>query len=123
MAPGGPPPRSIPGGGRRAGGAPAGAPRRDEPGASVHQTNAASPGSRSPAIGSLGGPPGDARGPRALPKDAYSEPLLPRAPNANFPFGTMENPKALAAFAARSDAAENMRVEALEELADGPRPS
>jgi len=110
-------------GGAHAAGVPVAAARRDEPGASVHQANAASPGSRSSAIGSLGGPPSDARGPRALPKDAYSEPLLRRVLNANFHFGTKESAKALATFAARSDAAENMRVEALEELADWPRPS
>src|SRR5207244_5667441 len=53
----------------------------------------------------------------------WQEALLRRVLNANFHFGTMESAKALAAFAARSDAAENMRAEALEELADWPHPS
>ncbi|HKI72238.1 MAG TPA: PVC-type heme-binding CxxCH protein [Verrucomicrobiae bacterium] len=57
------------------------------------------------------------------PYPGWHEALLRRVLNANFHFGTMESAKALAAFAARSDAAEKMRVEALEELADWPRPS
>ena len=43
--------------------------------------------------------------------------------NANFHFGTSESAKALAAFAARGDSAEKMRVEALEELGDWAHPS
>ncbi|PYL00107.1 MAG: heme-binding protein [Verrucomicrobia bacterium] len=57
------------------------------------------------------------------PYPGWQEPLLRRVLNANFHFGTMESAKALAAFAAHSDAAENMRIEALEELADWPHPS
>jgi quinoprotein glucose dehydrogenase len=51
------------------------------------------------------------------------EALLRRVLNADFHFGTAESAKALAGYAARSDAVENMRVEALEELADWPHPS
>jgi quinoprotein glucose dehydrogenase len=54
---------------------------------------------------------------------AASEPLLRRVLNANFHFGTRESAKALAGFAARGEAGENMRVEALDELADWPHPS
>jgi len=50
-------------------------------------------------------------------------PLLRRVLNANFHFGTPDAAKALASFAARQDAPETMRVEALEELADWPHPS
>src|SRR5712671_5781400 len=52
-----------------------------------------------------------------------AEPLIRRVLNANFHFGTAESARALALFAARSNAAVNMRVEALEELADWPHPS
>src|SRR5262249_20174765 len=41
----------------------------------------------------------------------------------NFHFGTRESAKALAGFAARTEAEAAMRVEALEELADWPNPS
>jgi quinoprotein glucose dehydrogenase len=58
-----------------------------------------------------------------IEKPTASEPLLRRVLNANFHFGTRESAKALASFAARGDAEENMRVEALEELADWPHPS
>jgi quinoprotein glucose dehydrogenase len=58
-----------------------------------------------------------------IEKPTASEPLLRRVLNANFHFGTGESAKALAGFAARGDAEENMRVEALEELADWPHPS
>src|SRR5437867_5258520 len=49
--------------------------------------------------------------------------LLRRVLNANFHFGTADNAKALAGFAARAEAPEKMRVEALEELADWEHPS
>ena len=52
-----------------------------------------------------------------------SEPLLRRVLNANFHLGTPAGAGALAAFAARTDADEKMRVQALEELADWPHPS
>jgi quinoprotein glucose dehydrogenase len=58
-----------------------------------------------------------------IEKPTASEPLLRRVLNANFHFGTRESAKALAGFAARGEAEENMRVEALEELADWPHPS
>jgi quinoprotein glucose dehydrogenase len=52
-----------------------------------------------------------------------SEALLRRVLNANFRCGTPQTAKALASFAARQDVPENMRAEALEELADWPHPS
>src|ERR1051325_1266869 len=59
---------------------------------------------------------GDARGgPAPGPNTDAQEPLLRRVLNANFHFGTAESAKALAAFAARSQAPEMMRAEALEE--------
>jgi quinoprotein glucose dehydrogenase len=58
-----------------------------------------------------------------IAKPTASEPLLRRVLNANFRFGTAESAKALAAFSARGDAPENMRAEALEELADWSHPS
>ena len=58
-----------------------------------------------------------------IEKPTASEPLLRRVLNANFHFGTRESAKALAGFAARGDVEENMRAEALEELADWPHPS
>src|SRR6185503_15286879 len=58
-----------------------------------------------------------------IEKPTASEPLLRRVLNANFHFGTRESAKALAAFAARGESEENMRIEALEELADWPNPS
>jgi quinoprotein glucose dehydrogenase len=51
------------------------------------------------------------------------EALLRRVLNANFHFGTQKTAQALASFATRSEAAENMRVEALHELADWEHPS
>src|SRR5207247_10278830 len=50
-----------------------------------------------------------------IEKPTASEPLLRRVLNANFHFGTGESAKALAGFAARGDAEENMRVERSEE--------
>jgi quinoprotein glucose dehydrogenase len=58
-----------------------------------------------------------------LPAAGTSEPLVRRVLNANFHLGTSESAKALVEFAARKDAAENMRAEALEELGDWPHPS
>ncbi len=65
--------------------------------------------------------------PLTLPKEAVQalglEALLRRVLNANFHFGTQQTARALAVFAARQDAAENMRVEALEELANWEHPA
>src|SRR5439155_3020335 len=44
-----------------------------------------------------------------------SEPLLRRVLNANFHYGTTETARALPGFAARAEASDDMRVEALEE--------
>ncbi len=62
--------------------------------------------------------------PNALPqlaalivKPSTSEPLLRRVINANFQLGTPDAAASLARFAARADAPENLRVEALEALA------
>jgi quinoprotein glucose dehydrogenase len=49
--------------------------------------------------------------------------LLRRVLNANFRLGTAENAAAVARFAARTDAPEAMRIEALEMLADWAKPS
>jgi quinoprotein glucose dehydrogenase len=51
------------------------------------------------------------------------EALLRRVLNANFHVGTTRTAKALASYAARNDAPDNMRAEALEELADWEHPS
>jgi quinoprotein glucose dehydrogenase len=51
------------------------------------------------------------------------EALLRRVLNANFHVGTARSAQALAAFAARPDAPETMRAEALEELADWEHPA
>jgi quinoprotein glucose dehydrogenase len=48
--------------------------------------------------------------------------VLRRAVNANFRLGKAMNATALADFAARTDAPESVRVEALEDLADWPQP-
>jgi quinoprotein glucose dehydrogenase len=50
-------------------------------------------------------------------------PLMRRVLNANFRLGTSETAKTLAAFAAFTNAPEQMRVEALEELGDWEHPS
>lgn len=64
--------------------------------------------------------------PTSLSREAANslglEALLRRVLNANFHFGTPETARALAGFAARADVRENMRVEALEELADWEHP-
>jgi quinoprotein glucose dehydrogenase len=51
------------------------------------------------------------------------EALLRRVLNANFHVGTAQTAKALASYAARKDAPNNMRAEALEQLADWEHPS
>src|SRR5260370_31183080 len=51
------------------------------------------------------------------------EALLRRILNANFHVGTTHSAKALASYAARTDAPDNMRVEALQQLADWEHPS
>jgi quinoprotein glucose dehydrogenase len=51
------------------------------------------------------------------------EALLRRVLNANFHVGTTHTAKALAGYAARDDAPDNMRAEALEQLADWEHPS
>jgi quinoprotein glucose dehydrogenase len=65
--------------------------------------------------------------PDSVPKPAAHllglEALLRRVLNANFHFGTVKTATALAQFATRSDVPENMRVEALEELADWEHPA
>jgi quinoprotein glucose dehydrogenase len=65
--------------------------------------------------------------PDSVPKPAAHllglEALLRRVLNANFHFGTAKTATALAQFATRSDVPENMRVEALEELADWEHPA
>lgn len=64
--------------------------------------------------------------PDSVPKEAANslglEALLRRVLNANFHFGTPQTAAALANFATRQDVRENMRVEALEELADWEHP-
>ncbi len=64
-----------------------------------------------------------AHGAPAARDEDFNFPLLRRVLNANFHLGTTESANALASFAARADATETMRVEALEELADWPHPS
>jgi quinoprotein glucose dehydrogenase len=65
--------------------------------------------------------------PSTAPKEGVQglglEALLRRVLNANFHYGTTNAAQALAAFAARSDAPEKMRVEALEELGDWEHPA
>src|SRR5262249_2283559 len=51
------------------------------------------------------------------------EALLRRVLNANFHVGTTQTARALACYAARKDAPDNMRAEALEQLADWEHPS
>jgi quinoprotein glucose dehydrogenase len=58
-----------------------------------------------------------------IDRPTHSEPLLRRVLNANFHYGTPETASALAAFAAKADGADNMRVEALEELGQWSHPS
>ena len=65
--------------------------------------------------------------PPSVPKEAARglglEALLRRVLNANFHLGTDSSARALAGFAVRAEAPVNMRVEALEELADWERPA
>ncbi|HEV3255546.1 MAG TPA: HEAT repeat domain-containing protein [Gemmataceae bacterium] len=56
-------------------------------------------------------------------RTGLSEPLLYRVLNANFRLGKAENAAALAAVAARADAPDALRVEAMLELAEWARPS
>ncbi|QDU29839.1 Quinoprotein glucose dehydrogenase B precursor [Anatilimnocola aggregata] len=56
-------------------------------------------------------------------RSTTSDPLLRRVLNANFRLGSVENANAVAAFAARSDAPEAMRIEALAMLKDWEKPS
>ena len=56
-------------------------------------------------------------------RSTRSEPLLRRVLNANFRHGVRQTAEALAAFAAKTEAPETMRAEALNELADWPKPS
>lgn len=72
----------------------------------------------------------DAPIPEALPGLAklidgsgLPEPLLYRVLNANFRLGKPENATALAAFAARKDAPEALRIEALRQLGEWAKPS
>jgi quinoprotein glucose dehydrogenase len=58
-----------------------------------------------------------------IDRKTRSEPLLRRVLNANFHYGTPETVKGLATFAARADAADDMRVEALQELTEWSHPS
>jgi quinoprotein glucose dehydrogenase len=58
-----------------------------------------------------------------LRRPGLSEPLAFRVLNANFRLGGADNAAAVAAFAARPDAPEKLRVEALEELAAWTMPA
>jgi quinoprotein glucose dehydrogenase len=51
-----------------------------------------------------------------------AEPVILRALNANFRLGKQENANAVATFAARGDASDVMRIEALAELAEWAKP-
>ena len=56
-------------------------------------------------------------------RPGLSDPLGFRVLNANFRLGGKENAEAVAAFAARADVSETLRIEALHELADWAKPS
>jgi quinoprotein glucose dehydrogenase len=58
-----------------------------------------------------------------ISRQTSDDALLRRVLNANFRLGTPENAAAVAAFAARSDAPERLRIEALQMLADWAHPS
>jgi quinoprotein glucose dehydrogenase len=58
-----------------------------------------------------------------ITRSSKDDALLRRVLNANFRLGTPENAQAIAAFAARSDAPDNMRIEALAMLKDWEKPS
>src|SRR5262249_44338361 len=58
-----------------------------------------------------------------IEKPTIDEALLRRVLNANLHYGTPDTAKALAAFASRGESPEKMRVEAVQELADWPKPS
>ena len=55
-------------------------------------------------------------------RDEWQTWVLRRAANAHFRLGNPTNAEALARFAARADAPENVRVEALDDLADWAKP-
>ncbi|MEX2188861.1 MAG: PVC-type heme-binding CxxCH protein [Pirellulales bacterium] len=59
----------------------------------------------------------------ALDRLALSDPTTRRALNANYRLGGEENARRVAAYAARSDAPEHLRVEALQMLANWEKPS
>ena len=61
--------------------------------------------------------------PNFAPTPEEKEALLRRVLNANFHVGTTQTARTLANYAARKDAPDNMRAEALEELADWEHPS
>jgi quinoprotein glucose dehydrogenase len=56
-------------------------------------------------------------------RPGLTDPLGFRVLNANFRLGEKENAEAVAAFAARPDASETLRIEALHELADWTKPA
>ncbi len=60
---------------------------------------------------------------KLIERPNYEESFFRRVLNANFRLGTAEAANALAKFAARKDAPEKLRVEALEMLADWKNPS
>jgi quinoprotein glucose dehydrogenase len=92
--------------------------RKDEKRVSPNQ-----PGTESAKAGSTGKAPTEARRPRALPRDPFSEPLLRRVIAANFRYGTKQTATALAQFAANGGAPEPMLTEALDALGDWPTAS
>jgi quinoprotein glucose dehydrogenase len=109
--------------GAHAAGVPVAAARGDDKSVSSKQSVTESAKGGSSAAGSVGAPPTDARGPRALPKDPFSEPLLRRVIAANFRYGTNQNATVLAQFAANGGAPAAMRTEALDALGDWPTAS
>jgi quinoprotein glucose dehydrogenase len=56
------------------------------------------------------------------PAPQWPEPMVHRALNANFRIGGAENAKAVAEFAAKSDASDVMRIEAMQMLAEWDKP-
>src|SRR5262249_38207930 len=60
---------------------------------------------------------------KLITKPSLPEPALHRALNAHFPLGKAEQAAAAAAFAARADASENLRVEALRMLGEWAKPT
>ena len=85
----------------------------------ARHSNVVSPGRATPSV-----PPAkEADAPTRHWNVELREPLLRRALNAHFRLGQPTNALALAAFAARNNAPEALRIEALEMLADWPQPS